>query len=461
MITRRALLGCAAIAGLRPSLAGARSTPSVSDSQDVPRSTTGVHTFAPTFSKAERDRRWAAVRAVMSRPPWDLAAILVPVMSDQAYTRYLSQIGGATGGADLIFPRESTKPTLALVGSGRNAEQWNQLLKSWTADGQLVVSDKGGVKAVVDGLKALGLAPGARIGVAKLTGTRFEGDGLVSVTYLKQLESALPGVAFVGIEQWGVDAGPVDGPAMVKGREEQDVVRASAAAAEKGLHTLTTAIRSARIQADAWHETFHQMFLDTGEEPTRLSISFDQPANTTLGVPTPDPVKDGLIVSQEIDATVQGYRAQVNHSFFVGGPGTKGYDYYAAAMNVCVEVFQDAVAFIVPGKTTCGQLVERYASVVAKSNAEDESGVVLHSSGIANLSRPRLGATNSREDHPIVLRPGMTFDFKPALRLKRGYKQDVGPENRVLQLGDHVLVTETGAVRIGRRPLGPLVTRPA
>lgn len=88
---------------------------------------------------------------------------------------------------------------------------------------------------------------------------------------------------------------------------------------------------------------------------------------------------------------------------------------------------------------------------------EDRSHVVLHSSGIGNLSRPRLGPANSRGDAPIVLQPGMTFDFKPALRLKRTHAQDVGPENRVVQLGDHVLVTDIGVVRLGTRHLGPLL----
>lgn len=394
----------------------------------------------------------------MSRSPWNLDAILVPGMSDQAYTRYLTQIGGRAGRADVIFPRSASRPTLALAGGDRNAEFWRRQLREWTGDGKLTVSDAGGARDVADALKSLALGAGARVGVAKLTGSRFDPDGLVSVTYLEQIRNALPGVMFVGIEEWGTDPGPIDGPAMVKSREEQEVVRASAAAAERAVRTLVAAARNARTQADLWFPTFNAMFVETGEDPTRLSVSLDQPSNTTLGAPTSDPVRAGQIVSQEIDATVQGYRAQVNHSFFVGGPRTPGYDYYSAAINACVQAFSDALAFIVPGKTTCGALVDRYASFVEKVNAEDRSGVVLHSSGIGNLSRPRLGPANSRGDEPIVLQPGMTFDLKPALRLKRTHAQDVGPENRVVQLGDHVLVTESGAVRLGTRRLGPLTT---
>lgn len=450
-ITRRAFLGYAGLAGVSlPFRAPA--------ARQLSQTQAAAHISSPGFTKAERDRRWTAVRAVMSRNPWNLDAILVPSMSDQAYARYLTQIGGRGGGADVIFPRSVTRPTLALVGGERNAEFWRRQLRDWADDGKLTLSDRGGARDVADALKNLGLVAGARVGVAKLTGSRFDPDGLVSATYLEQLRKALPSVIFVGIEQWGVDPGPVDGPAMVKSREEQAVVRASAAAAEKAIQTLVAAARGAKVQADLWHPTFNAMFLATGEDPTRLSIALDQPSNTTLGAPTSDPVKAGQIVSQEIDATVQGYRAQVNHSFFVGGPKTPGYDYYATAMDVCVRVLSDAIAFIVPGKTTCAELVDRYASFVDKANAEDRSGVVLHSSGIGNLSRPRLGPANSREDGPIVLRPGMTFDFKPALRLQRTSLRDVGAENRVVQLGDHILVTESAAIRLGTRRLGPLAT---
>lgn len=460
-VTRRRLLTYAGAAGLgTPLIAGCtRGEPAVDETQtEAPR----AHVPRPIFSKAERDRRWASVRAIMSRAPWNLDAILVPSMSDQAYTRYLTQIGGRAGTADLVFPRDASKPVLALTGGGRNAEYWRQRLADWIADGKLIVDGGGGASDTADALKRVGAgASGTRIGVAKLTGSRFDSEGLVSVTYLEKLKGTLGNVRFVGIEQWGTDPGPVDGPAMVKSSEEQDVVRAAVAASENAVRTLVAAARSAKVQADLWFPAFYAMFLETGEDPTRLSVSLDQPSNTTLGAPTADPLGEGQIVSQEIDATAQGYRAQVNHSFFVGGPRTPGYAYYAEAMKVCAQAFSDALAFIVPGKTTCGELADRYAAFVRNSVGEDEAGVVLHSSGLGNLSRPRLGPANSKEDGLIVLQPGMTFNFKPAVRLKRSHIEDIGRENRAVQLGDHVLVTERGAVRVGKRELGPLSTTAA
>jgi hypothetical protein len=127
-------------------------------------------------------------------------------------------------------------------------------------------------------------------------------------------------------------------------------------------------------------------------------------------------------------------------------------------MEVAIKSLLDSIAFIVPGKTTCGQLVDHYAATVEKLNAEDRSGVVLHSSGIGNLSRPRLGPANSRGDSDIVLVPGMAFDFKPAIRLKRNVAEDVGRENRIVQIGEHYLITDKGALRLGKRELKPITT---
>ncbi|MGH7831401.1 MAG: hypothetical protein ACREP8_14615, partial [Candidatus Binatia bacterium] len=135
-------------------------------------------------------------------------------------------------------------------------------------------------------------------------------------------------------------------------------------------------------------------------------------------------------------------------------------DYYKSAMETAVKVLLDSIAFAVPGKTTCGQLVDHYAALLGKLQAEDRSGVVLHSSGIGNLSRPRLGPTNSRGDSDIVLVPGMTFDFKPALRMKRSAIEDVGRENRTVQIGEHFLITAKGAERLGKRELRPIATEP-
>jgi Xaa-Pro aminopeptidase len=416
------------------------------------------------FSRAERDRRWAAVRAAMARPHWALDAIITP-SSDRSgdYARYLTQIAnrpGSGSGPECIFPRDAAQPVYVQLGAARNRAIWAGRLGDWTGDGKLVISEKDGPAGLIPELKARGLdRPGARIGVARLAGSRFDPDGFMSVTTLAALKAALPGAEFLPIDEWGADAGPVEESAMLKGPEEHEVVRRAAAASEHGLATIVASIRGgAKRQADIWFAAYSAMFARTGEDPTRLSIGLDQPANATIGEPVADAVRDGQIVLQEIDATVAGYRAQVNHAIFVGNAQTPGYGYYRAGIDIAAGIIADALTFIQPGKTSCGDLVRRYLDQLAAAGAEDASGVMIHSSGIGNLSRPRVGPGNSERDFPIILRPGMCFDLKPAFRLTRARMADAGPRNREIQLGEHLLVTASGAVRLGTRPLGPITT---
>ncbi len=70
----------------------------------------------PIFSLAERNRRWEAVRRIMAKPQWNLDGIITPGGGDRAYTRYLTQIGGRGGSADVIFPHDASKPVHALPG---------------------------------------------------------------------------------------------------------------------------------------------------------------------------------------------------------------------------------------------------------------------------------------------------------------------------------------------------------
>ena len=193
--------------------------------------------------------------------------------------------------------------------------------------------------------------PGTRIGVAKLAGSRFEPEGLVAATYFEKLRIALPGVVFVPIDKWGTDAGPVEEAARIKGAEEQDAIRRAVAASEHGVASMVAAIRAgAGKQGELWFATYTAMFARTGEDPTRVSISFDEPANALIGEPADDPLRIGQIINEEIDATVQGYRAQVNHAVFVGGPATPGYDYYRAAFDIAAALIKECLPRLCPAR---------------------------------------------------------------------------------------------------------------
>ena len=98
----------------------------------------------------------------------------------------------------------------------------------------------------------------------------------------------------------------------------------------------------------------------------------------------------------------------------------------------------------------------RYTELAREVGAEPPGGVLLHSSGIGS-QRPRVGPT-TREDMDVVLQPGMTFDLKPTIVMRREVVSDIGAKNRSVQIGEHVVVTETGAIRLGTRALKPITT---
>src|SRR4051812_1388881 len=272
-LSRRHFLGATAAASLAGPIAA-----SVAQAADPTPRLEPFTLATARFSRAERDRRWAAVRAIMARPHWTLDAI-VTLSSDKSgdYARYLTQIGnrpGSGSGPECIFARDAAQPVYVQVGAARNRAIWSGRLGDWTGDGKLVISEKDGPSGLVPELKARGLdRAGARIGVARLAGSRFDPDGLVSATYLDALKAALPAAKFLPIDQWGADAGPVEESAMLKGTEEHDVVRRAAAASEHGLAAIVASIRSgAKRQADIWFAAYSAMFAATGEDPTRLSI---------------------------------------------------------------------------------------------------------------------------------------------------------------------------------------------
>jgi len=419
----------------------------------------------PVFTLAERNRRWAAVRANMAKPQWNLDAIITAGsdgVGDNA--RYLTQIvftRYSQPAPEVFFPRDSAKAVVAHISATRHVQEWTRRLEQgqWLSDGKLVLEPEVGSAALAKLMAAEGYnRPGTRIGVAKLKGSRFDPEGLVSATWLDSLRAALPGVIFLPIDQFppkvGNDTGPIEAASMEKSAEEQEVLRRSVAINERGIAAAVEAVRNgATRQADLWWACFRAMYEESGENPIRLSIGFDGGGNASLGNPTDYPVRVGQICNQEISAAYQGYGCQINHAFFFGGPSTPGYDYYRAAIELLVKVHERAIAFIQPGKTTFGDFQENNQKIFEELG-ERGGGLNTHGSGIGYLSRPRQSA----EDNPVVMQPGFAFDFKPSVTLRREKFRDAGDTNRSVQLGESIVVTDTGAVRLGTRPLVPIAT---
>lgn len=420
---------------------------------------------SPVFSLNERNRRWAAIRANMAKPQWNLDAIITAGTDGLGNNaRYLTQITipkYSQTAPEVLFPRDPAKAVVAHISGTRHVLEWTRRLEpgGWLSDGKLVLKPEAGAEALAKLLAAEGFnRPGMRIGVAKLKGSRFDPEGLVAHTWLGNLKATLPGVLFLPIDQFppqvGNDTGPIEDASMSKSAEEQAVLRKSVAINERGIAAAIAAARAgATRQADLWWACFQAMYAGAGEDIIRCSIGFDGGGNSTLGDPTDHPVRAGQICNQEISAAYQGYGSQINHAFFIGGPSTPGYDYYRAAIELLVKVHERAIAFIQPGKTTYGDFQANNEKIF-KELGERGGGTNTHGGGIGFLSRPR----QSPEDNLVVMQPGHTFDFKPSVTLDRKKFKDAGDRNRSVQLGESILVTDKGAVRLGTRALRPIAT---
>ncbi|OFW10343.1 MAG: hypothetical protein A3H96_02410 [Acidobacteria bacterium RIFCSPLOWO2_02_FULL_67_36] len=471
--SRRRMLQRAAAAGVGLPLAAASAaatapehavTAAESDAQpQVARAAFTVPT--PVFSLAERNRRWAAVRANMAKPQWNLDAIITAgsdALGNNA--RYLTQIviqKYSQSAPELFFPRDPARPVVAHISGARHVEEWTRRLRggNWLSDGKLVLKAESGSEALAKLLAAEGYnRPGMRIGVAKLKGSRFDPEGLVSATWFERLKSALSGVVFLPIDQFppqaGNDTGPIEDASMSKGPEEQDVIRKAVSLNEQGIAAAMAAARNGATRlADLWWACFETMYRGAGEDVIRCSLGLDGGGNMTLGEPTDHPVRAGQICNQEISSACQGYGSQINHAFFVGTRATPGYEYYHTAVELLAKVIDRAVAFIQPGKTTYGDFLANNEKTM-KEFGERGSGLNTHGGGLGFLSRPRQSA----EDYLVVMQPGHTFDFKPAVTLDRAKTKDVGEKNRPVQVGESILVTEKGAVRLGTRAIVPIAT---
>ncbi|HEY7060300.1 MAG TPA: hypothetical protein VII06_02390 [Chloroflexota bacterium] len=132
-------------------------------------------TLIPIFDIAERDRRWARVRAAMAQAGLD-CLVGFPNSGHwdqfQAAVRYLTQIGGNTTEAAVVFPLDGT---VTAYVRGPNEVAWWGSQSAWIPD--LRATGRSWAPGVVARLRELGLARG-RIGICGLDGSpRARGAG--------------------------------------------------------------------------------------------------------------------------------------------------------------------------------------------------------------------------------------------------------------------------------------------
>lgn len=427
-LTRRDLLHGAS-AGVAVTLAGSfsaacRSAPS------EPAAPTPALTPADMpkkWSVEEIHRRWQVTRQWMKERQLDCllvpqhrpGAMIMERMDGDIDVEWLT--GHSLPFKFVVLPYEGTV-TAITDGRIRNTPE-----EEWTKERRIEVRiPAGGVwsAAIIDVLGEAGMTR-ARIGVGNLVDATRQPEGEISYTTYDRVLKAFPRARFESAADllWRVK--------LVHSPEEVAVFEKSAAVGEVGLQAMMETARPGLPQRVVWLAMYQAMVNASGERPFRLSIAAGGSSNSTLNRPVEDVMQAGQILSQECTGTVLGYGTQVNHSVLLGSPAPADWE---SVGQYSLDTFHAVVDAIAPGKTikeACLVNDQRKEAV-----GQPPGGVLFHSAEV------RTGADGFGAD--VVLEPGMVFDIKPTVRLKDG---------QPAQFGDSVVVTESGARRLGTREM--------
>jgi Xaa-Pro aminopeptidase len=384
----------------------------------------------PSFSLAERDRRYAAVRERMQAEGLEcLIAAPGEPFEPQASSRYLTQVGGLQGAAWAVLPLQGE--ATAILSSEREHRMWSRHLP-WPAD----LRWGSQTQLLIDRVKELGPR---KVGVVGLAGVHHRPEGIIPYTSWVKIQAGLPDV------EWTNASELLDRCRVVKGPEEIAVIQRITDADEAAIQRMVEFARPGLDEADLWLAISEVLTRATADWPARLSLgSAGRASNSSNTLALPETLEDGSIVSQEIDARLQGYRAQCNHSILVG---SRGADAYRDSMQRAVEVFEHLVSWLRPG-VTVGQFLSEYEWAATRRRGVAGS-VVMHTCGLGS-DRPRVGVGGQANSVDWVIEPGWTFTIKTHFRQT---------DTRVAtQVGEPVTVTHAGARRLGQRDLVPIVT---
>lgn len=415
-LTRRMVLTGAGV------LVASSAVDSQTSNQGGRRTTVGrMANLQSRFSTAERDRRWSRVRQMMRRDGFD--ALITPAGDNAeaaADSRYLTQRNGW-----VVFPLDGS-PTL--VVDRRDPLDPDE----WVGDVR-VAGDGLWSPKILEALRDAKMQT-ARIGVGRLVEAPRNLEGDVSFTTLDRLKRGLPQSQFDSATDQLLRI------KLVRSDEEITLLQQVTLASERGLEAMTRTARPGVWHKDVWLAMFTALHEATGEPPSRLAVRAGAEANTSTGGPMLERLQSGQIMNQEVAAQALGFMAQVNHSIVIG----KAPASWQSTATHCIDVLNELVGWIRPGRTFM-DLCRLYAArATARTPGLSPTWVLVHTCGLGD--GPRMGVTRS-ETIDLVIEPAMVFTLKPRIVIP-GMTPSV-------QFGDPILVTDTGARRLGRRSLTP------
>lgn len=394
----------------------------------------------PRFSIEERDRRWRAVRALMSEQGID--AIVCPANTGhstdfQANSRYLSHCGGG-GDADIavVFPLDGDVTVVATSA----VERWSTV-QNWVTDIREARRRYG--KVVADRLSEL--SP-KRIGVAGLGGGTRTPEGTIGYHAYVAIAEGLPGVEIV-------DATDILAEVReVKSAEEIEALRRSMEMVDAAYDAEYAAAQVGAIDQNVWAETIATMVRAGSELPVHSNWVSGPSPRRTLTRPTYRHLEAGDVILNEVESSWMGYRAQGVQPIAVA----EANPIYAELMKLQRELFNELWPHLTPG-TTVRELGELTTSVVARIRpssgqlADARASLTMHGRGQGDDGPIITGSARDPEQLARQLKTDMVFIFKPGVAHANG--------EYPLNWGDTIVIREGGPERLGKRAHDLWVTK--
>jgi Xaa-Pro aminopeptidase len=379
----------------------------------------------PRFSLAERDCRWARVRQFMREAGIDV--IFVPPNTGlwdhfQANVRYLTGIGGNCCQAAAIFPLEGE---VTSVTSPDVHKRYWLARQDWITDIRPIGVGWGYAATAIERLRELGMA-NARIGVTGLAdNTRFP-EGITSHGIYTQVRDAFPHAEILNANLL-----------MERAREDElAFMRKADALVENALQVLAREARPGVPENRVYARMISSIVEGGGELPTMIlwSAGWPQPPSNQY-MPSWRELCLGDMITLEAEARWAGYVAQNTQPVFIGkAPAEyrRMFDLQQEALARCCEILR-------PGYTV-GDVVEMAA---AQSNSEYECRLIMHARGLGDDSPIAIYSTRDALMRDWPIEENATFIIKPVIRTP--------DEAKRIYWGDTVVITKTGAKRLGTR----------
>ena len=389
----------------------------------------------PQLSLEERDRRYKKVRTEMARR--DIDCLLLPANTGrweqlQADSRYLSSIGGFATEVFTVFPLEGevTAYIFNRAGWWKQAQNWVQDVR----DGR----NRWGENAI-ERIKELGLGQGT-IGIAGLAGLFRAPEGIIPYSSVKAIQDAFPQAKLINATEMMQEI------RAIKSAEEVSLLERSAAIIEKVIETMVQTARPGVSEKELYGAMVHAMLSNGGELPTLFFLSAGPDISNSSFVPTDYVIQNGDRIINEIEAKYAGYAAQAVSPVVIG-KANQDYEAMIQISGACFEAILDEMK---PG-VTFGSLFDTYRATVEQRGKGKYlwNHPMMHARGLGDDGPALLGDKDLERFSKIELQTGMVFILKPQVRAAQGKGR--------ASIGDTVVVTESGARRLGKRELKLIV----